>query len=175
MVGRCLSFIDLEDDSISSDKYHRFSVLELINFDTNNLIMNTSINHHESGLLKFLYWTPRVLSIGAILFISLFALDAFAPELTFWQQLGGFFMHMIPSFVLVILLTYAWKHEKWGGILFMLLGLIFTPIIFNWNYRMNNSVWISLSILAIITLPFVVVGLMFLTHHQIHRRNQKEV
>ncbi len=127
--------------------------------------MNITVNQTEPRLSKVMFWTPRVLCILAILFISLFALDAFAPGLTLWQQLGDFFMHMIPSFALATLLAYAWRHEKTGGIIFLLLGLIFSPIIFNWNYRMNGSVWLSLGIIATITLPFVVVGILFLTHH----------
>lgn len=137
--------------------------------------MNTSINKHGTGLSKALYWSPRILSILAILFISIFALDAFAPDLTLWQQLGAFFMHLIPSIGLAVLLAYAWKHEKWGGILFLLIGLIFTPIIFNWNYRMNNSVWISLSIISLITVPFVVVGILFLVHDFINKRRQSSI
>lgn len=127
--------------------------------------MNITVNSSEPRLSKVVYWTPRLLCILAILFISLFSLDAFAPGLTLWQQLGAFFMHMIPSFVLTALLAYAWRNEKSGGIIFLLIGLIFSPLIFNWNYRMNNSVWISLGIIAAITLPFVVVGILFLMHH----------
>ena len=127
--------------------------------------MNITVNTSEPRLSKVVYWTPRLLCIIAILFISLFSLDAFAPGLTLWQQLGAFFMHMIPSFVLTALLAYAWRNEKSGGIIFLLIGLIFSPLIFNWNYRMNNSVWISLGIIAAITLPFVVVGILFLMHH----------
>jgi hypothetical protein len=134
--------------------------------------MKATINQSDSGFSKFLYWTPRVLCVLAILFVSIFALDAFAPELTLWQQLGAFFMHMIPSIILAVLLIYAWKHEKWGGVLFLVIGLIFTPIIFSLNYRLNNSVWISLSIIALITLPFVLVGVLFLAHHMIERRSK---
>jgi hypothetical protein len=130
--------------------------------------MNISINS-ETKRSRVVYWIPRVLSILAIVFISIFSLDAFAPNLTIWQQLVGFFIHMIPSFALAALLIYTWKHEKWGGILFLLIGLIFTPIIFNWNYRMNNSVWISLAIITTITLPFVVVGILFLWHYKMKR------
>jgi hypothetical protein len=155
---------------IIRDKRHRFLLSRLVNFVSNHLAMKTTIGQNASRLSRFLYWTPRILSIGAILFISIFALDAFAPGLTLWQQLGAFFMHMIPSIGLAILLGYAWKHERWGGILFMLIGLIFTPIIFNWNYRMNDSVWISLSIIGLITLPFVVVGILFLVHDYLTKR-----
>jgi hypothetical protein len=128
------------------------------------------MNQPEKGVARLVYWAPRVLCILAILFISMFALDAFSPDLSVWQQIGGFLMHMIPSFVLAILLFFAWRHEKWGGIIFLLIGLIFTPIIFNWNYRMNNSVWISLSVIALITIPFVVVGVLFIIHDLMRRK-----
>ena len=133
--------------------------------------MNITVNSSEPRPSKVVYWTPRLLCIIAILLISLFSLDAFAPGLTLWQQLGAFFMHMIPSFVLTALLAYAWRNEKSGGIIFLLIGLIFSPLIFNWNYRMNNSVWISLGIIAAITLPFVVVGILFLMHHSMKTKN----
>jgi hypothetical protein len=124
----------------------------------------------EPTLIKIVYWTPRLLCILAILFISLFSLDAFSPGLTLWQQLGAFFMHMIPSFVLAALLAYAWRNEKTGGIIFLLFGLIFSPFIFNWNYRMNGSVWLSLGIIATITFPFVLVGILFLVHHSMRSK-----
>jgi hypothetical protein len=133
--------------------------------------MSITIHPSEPGLSKVVYWIPRVLSILAILFISIFALDAFEHGDTIWQKLGAFFMHLIPSFILTALLVYAWRHEKWGGIIFLLIGLIFSPIIFNWNYRMNNSVWISLGIIASITLPLVVVGILFLVHYTMKRKS----
>ena len=58
--------------------------------------------------IKILHWLPRIICILAILVVSMFALDSFAPELTFWQQIGGFLMHLIPSFVLLsILIIFA--------------------------------------------------------------------
>jgi hypothetical protein len=101
---------------------------------------------------------------------QLFSLDVFASGLPLWQQLEAFFVHMIPSFVLAALLIYSWRHEKTGGIIFLLLGLIFSPVLFNWNYRMNGSAWLSLGIIATITFPFVVVGILFLVHHSMKRR-----
>lgn len=115
--------------------------------------------------LKLLHWAPRVLCILAIIFISLFALDAFSPELSFWEQILGFLIHMIPSFVLLALLILAWRKEFIGGLLFLVIGLVFTPVIYNHNYNMNHSVALSLGIVALITLPFVVVGLLFIINH----------
>ena len=114
---------------------------------------------------KFFFWLPRVLCIAAILFISLFALDSFGPGLSIWQQIGAFLIHLIPSFILLALLAVAWKWEYWGGILFLILGIVFTPIIFQHNYRMNHSVWTSMSIILLITFPFILVGILFLIDH----------
>ncbi|RLD73898.1 MAG: hypothetical protein DRJ07_20240, partial [Bacteroidetes bacterium] len=110
---------------------------------------------------KILFWLPRFLCIIAILFISLFALDAFEPDLTFWQQIGAFLIHLIPSFILIALLLIVWKWEYIGGIIFTILGLGFSPFIFKHNYDMNHSIWMSMGIIAMITLPFVVVGILF--------------
>lgn len=110
---------------------------------------------------KFLHWTPRILGILAILFISMFAMDAFGPNKTLWQQIADFLMHMIPSFVLIAFLLIAWKWELAGGIIFILIGLVFSPIIFMHNYRMNHSVYMSLNVLLFITFPFILVGILF--------------
>lgn len=112
--------------------------------------------------LKVLHWTPRVICILAILFISLFALDSFSPDLTIWQQIGAFLIHLIPSFVLLALLIVAWKWEYIGGIIFIIIGLGLSPFIFNHNYNMNHSVGMSLGILLMITFPFVIVGVLFI-------------
>ncbi len=114
---------------------------------------------------KIFYWLPRGLCIAAILFISMFALDSFSPDLTIWQQIGAFLIHLIPSFILAALLALAWKWEFLGGILFLIIGIVFTPIIFQHNYRMNHSVWTSLNIILLITVPFILVGILFLTDH----------
>ena len=41
---------------------------------------------------KFILWAPRVLSILFILFISIFALDAFEEGMPLWKQIVGFRM-----------------------------------------------------------------------------------
>lgn len=119
---------------------------------------------------KILFWLPRFLCIIAILFISLFSLDAFEPDLTFWQQIGAFLTHLIPSFILLALLLIAWKWEYIGGIIFTILGLGFSPFIFKHNYDMNHSIWMSMGIIAMITLPFVVVGILFIMSYFQNKR-----
>ena len=124
-----------------------------------------------SRTIKIYHWLPRIICILAILFISLFALDAFQPDLSMWQQIGEFLMHLIPSFILTALLIIAWKWELTGGILFAIIGLGFSPVVFMHNYNMNHSIFISLGIIATITLPFIVVGILFISSHFI-KKNQ---
>lgn len=114
---------------------------------------------------KIFYWLPRILCILAILFVSLFALDAFSPELSIWQQIGGFLIHLIPSFILLALLILAWKREFIGGIIFIIIGLGLSPIVFSHNYRMNHSIFMSLGIILTITIPFAIVGVLFIISH----------
>jgi hypothetical protein len=112
-----------------------------------------------------IHWMPRILCILAIIFVSMFALDAFEPGLAIWKQLSAFVIHLIPSFILLALLIVAWKWEYAGGIIFILIGIGFSPFIYSHNYAMNHSVWISLSIILMITFPFVVVGILFVISH----------
>ena len=82
------------------------------------------------NLVSWFHWIPRLLCIAAILFVSMFALDSFAPGLTIWEQIRGLLIHLIPSYILLAALLLAWKWEKLGGIVFMVIGLGFSPFIF---------------------------------------------
>jgi hypothetical protein len=113
-------------------------------------------------MISIFFWLPRIICIFAILFISLFALDAFSPGLTVWQQMSGFLIHLIPSFILTLLLIAVWKRELIGGILFALTGIGTAPFIFINNFKMNKSVGMSLGIMACISLPFLMVGILFM-------------
>ena len=121
--------------------------------------------------IKILHWTPRLICILAILFISLFALDSFSPDLTIWQQIGAFLIHLIPSFVLLAILIVAWKWEYIGGTIFIIIGLGPSPFIFKHNYDMNHSVGMSLGIILMITFPFVVVGVLFIISYFMKKRH----
>jgi hypothetical protein len=121
--------------------------------------------------MKMIHWTPRIICIAAILFISLFAGDALEHGSNIWQKLAAFLMHLIPSFILLLFLIIAWKREFIGGILFMLIGLGFSPYIFIHNYNMNHSVGLSLFVITCINMPFVLVGILFLLSHRMKNKN----
>ena len=117
------------------------------------------------------HWLPRIICILAILFISMFAADAFEHGLTIWQKLSAFLIHLIPSFVLLTFLIVAWKWEFIGGIIFTLIGLGFTPFVFMLNYNRNHSILDSFFTILGITFPFIVVGILFIVSHLLKRKN----
>jgi hypothetical protein len=129
--------------------------------------MNTTI--------KIVHWLPRILCILAILFIGMFSLDSFDPKLTLGNQLLGFFMHNIPTLILIAILIISWKWELIGGILFAAVGIIFTPLVFMMNYRMNHSVGMTLSIILVITFPFIIVGFLFIFSHFLKKKRAKTI
>lgn len=121
---------------------------------------------------QLLHWSPRVLAICAILFVSMFALDAFGHGKPFSEELLDFLMHLIPSYVLIALLLIAWKWETVGGILFTLLGFGVMPWLWQHNYALNQSFWMTTLVLATIALPFVVVGALFILNAYFKKRDK---
>lgn len=115
--------------------------------------------------IKALQWTARILCILAILFISIFALDSFSSERTFWQNAAALLMHLIPSLVLLAVLIIAWKWEKTGGIILIFIGLVFSIFILIFNYKRTHSVAASLMITVILGTPFVLSGILFIRSH----------
>lgn len=112
------------------------------------------------------FWAPRMLGLAAIAFISLFALDSFETGQPLTTQLLHFVQHLIPSFILLALLALAWKWEKIGGIAFIAVGLLFSPLVYMLNHGRNHfSVAQSLLVVLIITVPFIITGALFLLSH----------
>ena len=121
---------------------------------------------------KILRWTPRVLCIVAILFISMFAFDSFSHERTFFQNLGSLLMHLLPTFILIAFLVVAWIWELTGGILIALTGLAATPFIYNLNFQRTQSASTSLGVILMITLPLIIIGALFIISYFINRKTR---
>lgn len=68
---------------------------------------------------RFIYWSPRILSVLLIVFVSIFAFDVF--EDPNWPI--ALIIHLIPSLVLIGATIVAWKNRRLGGYIFFLLGL----------------------------------------------------
>ncbi len=74
---------------------------------------------------KIIFWLPRLLTLLFAIFISLFALDVFSGESTFREAIVGFIIHLIPTFVILLILYLAWRHEWIGSVFFALLGILY--------------------------------------------------
>jgi prepilin signal peptidase PulO-like enzyme (type II secretory pathway) len=107
---------------------------------------------------KFVYWTPRILSIIFLCFLALFSLDIFDMQLGFWGTVLGLFMHNIPVFILLAVLLISWKHEIVGGIAFILAGIAYiVSLLFRGPFELYKIAWaIQISGVAFL------IGILFL-------------
>jgi hypothetical protein len=106
---------------------------------------------------KFVYWTPRILSIIFICFLALFSLDVFGNGLNFWQTILGLLIHNIPVMFLVIILIISWKREIVGGIVFILAGLLYIVMLLKGGIEPYQIFWI-----LPISGPAFLIGVLFI-------------
>lgn len=144
-------------NDLADPSYRRFESCRL-------LIMEKRVRKKH----PWIYWTPRVLTIIFILFLALFSSDVFSPGLSFWQILGGLFMHNIPSFILIIVLIIAWKHEIVGGIAFVLAGILYIA-----SLLMNPQLeWYMLSWSLTISGPAFLIGVLFFVNWRLKKKQK---
>ena len=102
---------------------------------------------------KILFWSPRGLGILIAVFVSLFALDVFAEGYSFWETIGALLMHLIPTFVILVVLGIAWRWEWIGGFLFVVLGVLYITLF--WEPS-------NLPAYLLISGPLFLAGILFL-------------
>ncbi len=127
----------------------------------------------EKKISRFIYWTPRILSIIFICFLALFSLDVISPELSFWQIVIGLFMHNIPVFILLAVLLISWKHEIVGGVVFILAGALYVAMILM-NILINSFEWYMVSWILTIAGPAFLIGILFIINWLKKQNNQKD-
>ena len=97
--------------------------------------------------LKILIWLPRILSIIFAIFLSLFALDVFSEGHDIWETVQALFIHLIPTYLVIIALIIAWHREQIGAILFIVLAIFFL-------FLSRGKGWI-------IAGPLILIGILF--------------
>ena len=82
------------------------------------------------------------------MFLSLFALDVFSEGYGFGETIIALLIHLIPTYIIVILLAIAWRSELVGAILFIALALC--------NLLVSEGMgWV-------ISGPLILLGVLFL-------------
>lgn len=113
-----------------------------------------------------LFWSPRILAILFAFFLSLFAADVFSENLDFWQKITALFIHLIPSLLILVLLSIAWRWEIVGTLSYFLLAIWY--IASSWGR-------FPLSVYVVITAPLFVISILFLInwfyHDELHYKN----
>lgn len=103
-------------------------------------------------MTKFLHWAPRLLSLGFVLFVSIFALDVFS-EYSGVSVVLPLLMHLVPSFALLAVTLVAWKYEWVGAVSFLGFAVWYV-----WTAGLDRP-W---SWYAAIAAPSALVGLLYL-------------
>jgi hypothetical protein len=114
-------------------------------------------------LLSGAFKSAPCFTSSRIIFLGLFALDAFGPGKPVVQALTDFAIHLAPAAAVLAIVALSW-HRQWiGGIAFVLLAVAYALIV---RFRFD---WI-----VAISGPLLTVGLLFLwswRHHQQLRAN----
>lgn len=120
---------------------------------------------------KMLYWTPRLLSILFICFLTIFSFDVFEPGKSIGEILLGLLMHNIPSIILIVLLIIAWKKEIVGAVSYFGAGLLYIGFVV-FNIVNSDLPWyVAITWSITIAGPAFIIGVLFL----INWKKRKEI
>ncbi len=95
-------------------------------------------------------WLPRALAAAYIIFLALFALDAVEVEKPLLEKVLGFVIHLIPNFLLIIVLVLSWKRPAINGVIFIVISIVFALF-----FRRPVT-------LIILSLPLALIGILFI-------------
>jgi hypothetical protein len=107
---------------------------------------------------RLLMWSPRILGILVSLFIGMFALDAFSQGKSLFEAIPDFVIHLIPAFILLVLVGASWRREWIGGLAFVALAVVYAT-----TMARGHLDW-----MLVISGPLMIVGALFLwswRHH----------
>jgi hypothetical protein len=102
---------------------------------------------------RWVFWTPRVLTILFAAFTSIFALDVFDQHYAPARLILALGMHLVPTFLVIVALLVAWRWEWVGAALFFALGILYI-VTMHARARWDWYLFISG--------PLFLVGLLFL-------------
>ena len=104
------------------------------------------------SLKKLIHWLPRILSILFSILLSLFALDVF-NEYQGVRVILPLLIHLLPSFVLILITIIAWKKELFGAAAFIMMAISYILMV---GFYRHWSWYLSISV------PALLIGILYL-------------
>jgi len=98
-------------------------------------------------------WAARGGGILLAVFLAAFSFDIFGEDYGFWEAILALFVHLIPAFVVLLVLWISWRRPGVGAAAFPLLGAAYFVGIHGWN---------GLPGALVLTLPPMLIGGLFL-------------
>lgn len=106
----------------------------------------------KNNVRNYFLWSPRILTILFAVFLSIFALDVFNEGAGFFETILKLAIHLIPSLIVLLSLLLTWKHEIFGGLIFILFSVFY--VLISWGK-------FPLSVYVIICLPMLIISLLY--------------
>lgn len=97
-------------------------------------------------------WVARIMSMVFAVFISIFSLDVFTENYSFWNGVLALFMHLIPALLVLLVLLVSWRREWFGGATYTLLGII---------YLVTGKEKMDWAAYLLIAGPLFILGILF--------------
>jgi len=119
---------------------------------------------------KLLYFLPRILSILFLCFLMLFSLDVFVMEGTLLEKIKGFFIHNIPTLILLVVLIISWKYELVGVVVFLLAAIFYIVM----TVRNAPNIFMALSWSTVIAGPAILISFLFFLNWKNKRKQRKK-
>ena len=106
-----------------------------------------------------LIWMPRLAGLAMVLFLSLFALDAFAHPASPGEALLAFAIHLAPAAVVAGVVASAWRVPMLGAALFPVLAAAYAASVH------DRPDWI-----AVISGPLAAIAMLYALSAYARRR-----
>lgn len=107
---------------------------------------------------KLIFFLPRILSLFLVGFLSLFSLDVFGTYHGF-ELIFALFMHLLPSFSLLIFVILAWRFGLIGALAFVGFSVFYA-----WQAKEHLS-WILL-----LSGPSLIIGILYFWDWYLNRK-----
>ena len=107
-----------------------------------------------------LIWMPRLAGLAMVLFLSLFALDAFSHPASPGQALLAFAIHLAPAAAVAGVVAAAWRVPMLGAVLFTVLAAAYAASV------SDRPDWI-----AVISGPLAAIALLYALSAYASRRS----